>query len=297
MKWKAFLSRKRHLKAVSEKQSHRVNLPILPLVVLVLVLFIPIGFADFIAPHTMTEALFTARFQPPVWEEGGSWDFILGTDSIGRDILSRCLYGARVSGMVAGVSIAISATIGILLGMLAGYFGGMVDMVISRLIDLTFSIPSIILALVLAITMGPGMGTILIVVSAILWTRFARIVRGEVLSLRTRAFVELAKVAGVSNTKILVRHILPNLTSTLTVLVSLQVSFVILLEATMSFLGVGLPPPTPSWGLMVADGRAVVTSAWWISFFPGLFIAATVLSFNLLGDWLRDRLDPKLAQV
>jgi peptide/nickel transport system permease protein len=224
-------------------------------------------------------------------------DYPLGTDKIGRDVLSRIIHGARVSLMVAGISILAGGVVGTALGLMAGYFGGWWDHVIMRLVDIKLSLQAILLALVLAAAIGPGFFTVIIVITMILWTRYARLVRAETLALKSRDFVARAKVSGCSNFRIITRHIFPNVVNTLIVLATLEVGQVILLEATLSFLGVGIPRPTPAWGLMVADGRELVVAAWWVAFFPGLAILLTVLSMNLLGDWLRDKLDPKLRNV
>ena len=229
--------------------------------------------------------------------EGGSWNHPLGTDKLGRDILSRIMYGARISMTIAAVSIICGGIVGTALGLVAGYWGGWWDHVIMRLVDIKVSIPTILLALILAAAMGPSYFTVFIVVVLTLWTRYARLVRGEVLSLRTMDFISKAKVAGSSTPRIVVRHLLPNVVNTIIVLATLEVGVVIILEATLSFLGAGIPPPNPAWGLMVADGRVLVINAWWVSFFPGMAILLTVLAMNLLGDWLRDKLDPKLRNV
>jgi peptide/nickel transport system permease protein len=237
------------------------------------------------------------RLQPPFWQNGGSTDNILGTDSVGRDVLSRIIYGARVSIVIAAISILIGGIIGASLGIVSGYFGGWVDALIMRLVDISLSIPIILLALVLVAALGPSKATVIIVVVVLLWARYARLVRGETLSIRVQDYIARARVAGVSNAGIMLRHVFPNVFNSLVVLATLQVGFVIILEATLSFLGAGIPRPTPAWGLMVADGRSLVVAAWWVSFFPGLAIMLVVLSMNLLGDWLRDRLDPKQRQV
>ncbi len=282
--------------------------PLIPLGMLFFVLIIPAIFAGQVAPHSPREGEIRERLEPPVWvgdkvvngvvvKEGGTWNHILGTDKIGRDMLSRIIYGARVSLTVALISIATGALVGTTLGLIAGYFGGGWDNFIMRLVDIKLALPSILLALVLVAIMGPSFTTIIIVISLLLWTRYARLVRGEVLKLRSEDFVSRAKVSGCSTTRILTRHILPNVVNTIIVLATLEIGQVILLEATLSFLGAGLPPDQAAWGLMVADGRALIINAWWVSFFPGLAIAMTVLSMNLFGDWLRDRLDPKLRNV
>ena len=270
--------------------------PLIPAFVLLALLIFPAITADWLAPHDPVHGSVKDRRQPPVFF-GGTWKYPLGTDRIGRDILSRIMYGARVSLSISLVGIFVGGIIGASLGMLAGYFGGWIDTVIMRLVDISLALPAILLALVLAAATGPSFQTIIVVVAFVLWALYARQVRGEVLSIRERDFVARARVAGASQLRVMVRHILPNVTNTIIVLATLQVGSVIILEAALSFLGLGIPRPTPAWGIMVADGRQLIVSAWWISFFPGLAITLTVFSLNLLGDWLRDRLDPKLKQV
>lgn len=270
--------------------------PLIPAFVLLVLLVFPAITANWLAPHDPVHGSVKDRRQPPVFF-GGTWKYPLGTDRIGRDILSRIMYGARVSLTISLVGIFVGGIIGATLGMLAGYFGGWIDTVIMRLVDISLALPAILLALVLAAATGPSFQTIIVVVAFVLWALYARQVRGEVLSIRERDFVARASVAGASKARIMARHILPNVTNTIIVLATLQVGSVIILEAALSFLGLGIPRPTPAWGIMVADGRQLIVSAWWISFFPGLAITLTVFSLNLLGDWLRDRLDPKLKQV
>ena len=271
--------------------------PLLSLAVLLFVLVTPAVFADYVAPHDPFKGNVLDRLQPPAWLDGGSWEHPLGTDKIGRDVLSRIIYGARISLTVAGISIICGGVVGTTLGLLAGYFGGWWDHVIMRLVDIKISIPSLMLALILAAAMGPSYLTVIIVIGLTLWTRYARLIRGETLRLKHEDFILRAKVSGASTARILARHLLPNVVNTIIVLATLEVGVVIILEASLSFLGAGIPPPNPAWGLMVADGRALVINAWWVSFFPGLAILLTVLSMNLLGDWLRDKLDPKLRNV
>jgi len=270
--------------------------PLIPALVLLVLLVVPALTADWLAPHDPIFGSIVDRRQPPVFF-GGTWEYPLGTDRLGRDILSRIMYGARVSLSISLVGIFVGGLVGVSLGLVAGYFGGWLDTVIMRLVEISLALPAILLALVLAAATGPSFQTIIIVVAFVLWALYARQVRGEVLSIRERDFVARARVAGASQSRIIVRHILPNVANTIIVLATLQVGSVIILEAALSFLGLGIPRPTPAWGLMVADGRQFIVSAWWISFFPGLAITLTVFSVNLLGDWLRDRLDPRLKQV
>ena len=272
------------------------ELPLLPIAVILVVLVIPALFAELVAPHSPFEGSLRARLQPPAML-GAESEFLLGTDHQGRDMLSRIIFGARISIAVAGVSILIGGGIGTALGLMAGYFRGWIEAVVMRLVDMTLSIPAILVALVVAAAIGARFSSVVAIVALVLWAVYARQVRAETLKWAQSDFVARARVAGASHFRIIVRHILPNVTNTLIVLSTLQVGFVIVFEGSLSFLGVGMPRPNPAWGLMVSDGRIHVVSAWWISFFPGLAIMLTVLSFNMLGDWLRDRLDPKLKQV
>ncbi|HEV8639637.1 MAG TPA: ABC transporter permease [Methylomirabilota bacterium] len=267
------------------------------LAILFVILVLPALLAPWLAPHDPLEGRLFQKLKPPAWLTGGSWEYPLGTDPLGRDILSRLIFGARVSLSVSLVAIFIGGIAGTVLGLVAGYFGGWTDALIMRAVDIAFSLPTILLGLVLAVVIGPSFRTVIVIVAFLLWARYARQVRGEVLSVKERDFVAQARIAGCSHLRIMFGHILPNVVNTLIVLATLQVGYVILLEGTLSFLGVGIPPPTPAWGLMVATGRALIVSAWWVSFFPGLAILLTVLTLNLMGDWLRDRLDPKLRQV
>ena len=229
---------------------------------------------------------------------GGSTKFLLGTDQLGRDVLSRVIYGARISIVVALVTLGIGGTFGIVVGLAAGWYGGWVDETLMRLVDIKLSIPLILIALVLVITLGQSFGVILTVLAIFIWPRFARQVRGEVLTLKTMDYVALAKVSGASTWRILFVHIFPGTINTLIIVATLQVGIVILLESTLSFLGAGVPPPTPAWGSMVAEGRdKLAGGVWWSTTFPGIAIMLTVVSLNLFGDWLRDTLDPRLRQM
>jgi len=271
--------------------------PLVPLALLTFLMVIPALFAAQIAPYDPLKGSLAKRLKPPAWEQGGTIEHPLGTDKLGRDILSRMIHGARVSLMVSLVAIFVGGAIGTSLGIMSGYFGGRVDALLMRLVDISLSLPTILLALVLVAAVGPSFGTVITVLVVLLWARYARLVRGETLSIKQRDFIARARVAGASHTRIMTRYIFPNVVNSLIVLATLQVGYVILLESALSFLGAGLPRPTPAWGLMIADGRELIVTAWWVSMFPGLAIMLTVLALNLLGDWLRDHLDPKLRHV
>ena len=254
-------------------------------------------FAPFLTPYSPIEQTLPDKLLPPFWEARGSAKYLLGTDIFGRDVLTRLLHGARVSLIVSGLSLLSGGGVGLVIGIVSGYTGGRVDSVLMRLVDAAFTFPAILFALLLAVTMGQGLDTLVIAISLLLWAGFARVIRGEVLALKERDFIALAKVHGCSEIRIMTTHILPNVMNTFMVLVTLNVGVVIVAEASLSFLGAGIPPPTPSWGLMVAEGRGKISSAWWLSLIPGIAITLVVLAFNLFGDWLRDRLDPKLRQL
>ena len=271
--------------------------PGIPLFILLFLLVLPGLFAPYLAPHNPIRGSLRARLMPPMWVQGGALTHPLGTDKVGRDILSRIIYGARISLAVSLVAILVSGVFGTALGLMAGYFGGRIDALIMRLVDISLGLPVILLALVFVAAVGASFATVVGVTAVLLWARYARQVRGETLSIRERDFVARARVAGASHFRIMLRYIFPNVVNTLTVLATLQIGAVILLESALSFLGAGIPRPTPTWGSMISDGRDLIVVAWWIAMFPGLAIMLTVLSLNLLGDWLRDHLDPKLRNV
>jgi peptide/nickel transport system permease protein len=260
--------------------------------------FVLVGiFAPLLSPADPYEQTLRLRFRPPVWEERGSWAHPLGTDRLGRDVLTRIMWGSRIS-LAAGVlTVLLASVVGAAIGLVAGYYGGRIDAGLMRVTDATLSFPVILLALILAVTVGPSFTNVVIAIAVILWARYARVIRSQVLTLMELDFIAQARLAGAGGWRIITRHLLPNTLNTLVVLVTLQVGYVIIVEASLSFLGAGIPPPTPAWGSMIAEGRDVVTSAWWVSMFPGLAILLVVLAFNLLGDWLRDTLDPKLRQL
>jgi peptide/nickel transport system permease protein len=268
-----------------------VSLGIIAVFVLLALLAPLLGLAD---PHDQS---LRNRFKPPVWEEGGSWKHALGTDRLGRDMLSRIVWGSRVSLAAGVVTVLVASAFGAAVGLVAGYYGGRVDAALMRMTDATMSFPVILLALILAVTVGPSFTNVVVAIAVILWARYARVIRGQVLTLMHLDFIAQARLAGAGAWRIITRHLFPNTFNTLVVLVTLQIGYVIIVEASLSFLGAGIPPPTPAWGSMIAEGREFVTSAWWVSMFPGLAILLVVLAFNLLGDWLRDTFDPKLRQL
>jgi peptide/nickel transport system permease protein len=270
--------------------------PWLSIFIVLFVLVLPALLANLITVHDPLRGVLGDRLTPPAWMEGGSTTYLLGTDKQGRDILTRIIFGARISLTVSTLTILIGAVVGSTLGLLAGYFGGWIDRMVSWMIDTFLSLPHVLLALVIVAAIGPSFVTIIAIIAVTIWASFARQVRGETLSVRETEYVARARVAGAPPWRILLRHVLPNIANTLIVLATLQVGVVILEESSLSFIGAGIPRPNPSWGVMVADGRDQILTSWWVSFFPGLAILLVVLSLNLLGDWLRDFLDPKMRQ-
>jgi len=261
----------------------------LPAGFLMLVLFAAV-FADFIAPYPPGQQNLANFMLPPGSEH---W---LGTDTLGRDVFSRLIYGSRVSLLVGVSSVGLAMTIGVLLGIISAMAGQVIGELIMRLTDLLLALPPVLVALAIAATVGPSLLNVILIISFIYWAQFARMVRGEALTLRERDYVQAAYAIGSGPLRLLWRHLLPNLVNTIIVLATLQVASAVLLESTLSFLGVGVPPPTATWGTMVADGRPYVELGWWTVTFPGLAIMLVVLSINLLGDVLRDRLDPKFTR-
>ncbi len=274
----------------------RQKLPWAPLVIITTFLVMAI-FAPFLFPLSPDEVVLPNRLMPPIWHEGGIQAHVLGTDTLGRDLLTRIAYGGRVSLTVAFFVLLFGGSVGLALGIIAGYTKRWISATIMRVVDSIIAIPNILIAIVFAVSLGPSMKTVIIALSVALWARFARVMRGDVLMIMKRDFILQARVAGCSPVRIMAVHVLPSVFNIFMVMVSLEVGWVILAEASLSFLGAGIPPPTPSWGQMVSEGRGFIDSSWWISFFPGLALALAVLSFNMLGDWLRDRLDPKLRQL
>jgi peptide/nickel transport system permease protein len=273
------------------------SFPVIPVTIIVLMVLIALA-AELLAPHNPEIGSLGLRFRPPAWQTGGTATNLLGTDHLGRDVLSRLIFGARVSLVVGFTAVIVAGVLGIALGILAGYLGGWVDEVIMRLTDSWLALPALTFAIFLAAVMGPSEMNIIIVLAAVYWTRYARVIRGEVLSLKEREFVRLAIIAGCSRLTIMRRHILPNVLNSAIVLATLMLGVVIVTEAALSFLGVGVPPPKPAWGLMLADGkRGLMAGYWWLTVLPGVCIMLLVLAANLLGDWLRVKLDPQLRQL
>lgn len=260
------------------------------LVVVTLVLVA--GFAaPLVVPYDPLEQNVINRLQPPAFMPGGSSEHLLGTDHLGRDVLARLAYGARIALVVGGLAVAVSGCLGLAIGLFGGYYGGATDAVLMRLLDIQLSMPFMLLALAIIGIHGPSLGNVIIVLTITGWVVYARVIRAETLSLRTREFVVACRSLGGSNLRIIVRHVLPNVVPSLVILCALEIGRMMLLESALSFLGLGIRPPNPSWGSMLSEGRAYVASAWWLATFPGLAVSLTVLSLNIVADRLRDALD------
>jgi peptide/nickel transport system permease protein len=272
------------------------QVPVIPGVVLSVVVLTAV-LADVLALHSPTATDLEHTFRPPAWVAGGSWSHPLGTDNLGRDVYTRIVYGSRLSLIVGFIVVFIGGSVGTALALVAGYVGRWADALIMRVTDAFFAMPFLVVAIVLAAILGPSLVNLIVVLAAVGWTRYARVIRGEVLRLRQMDFVAAAKLAGTRTPAILWRHIFPNVVNTLLVLATLELGSTIIAAAALGFLGLGLPPTVPAWGSMLAEGRPYIASAWWIALFPGLAIAVTVLGTNLLGDWLRWRLDPRYRQL
>jgi peptide/nickel transport system permease protein len=272
--------------------------PVLPLVILVPFTLLAL-FANVVAPYDPTEPIPGLKFfTPPAWMDGGSSLALLGTDFQGRDVLSRLIHGARVSLIVGVMGTVVAGGIGTALGIIAGYLGGWVDQVIMRLTDAWLALPALVFAIFLAALLGPSMWNIIAILGLVYWTRYSRVIRGEVLSLREREFVKLAEIAGAKRARVILRHVLPNVLNTAVVLASLTIGVVIIAEASLSFLGVGVPPPQPAWGLMLSEARSTLMAGhWWLTVGPGVCILLVVLATQLFGDWLRIKLDPQLRNL
>jgi peptide/nickel transport system permease protein len=251
-------------------------------------------FAPWIAPHDPYDSDLLRRLQPPAWMPGGEWAYVLGCDALGRDILSRIIYGARISISIGVIVVSISAVVGTIAGLLAGYAGGLVDAVISRIVDVLLAFPYLIFAIGLMGMMGPGIENVILALAYKEWTITARVARGETLVARELEYVEAARAVGASSAHIITREVLPNILSPILVVATTRMATIIILEASLSFLGIGVQPPLASWGSMVSDGRQFLLEAWWVSTLPGLAILALVLSINLAAQGLRDAFDPRL---
>ena len=271
--------------------------PVLPVLIIV-IMVLAAALAPFLTSHDPERAITLDDNEiAPFWDETGSTKYILGTDHLGRDVLARIIFGTRISLLVAGSVLLIGGAFGTTIGLVSGFFGGNIDELLMRLVDITLAVPFILVALVVAIILENSLTVIVILLVMFFWTAFARQIRAETLQLKTADYVAFARVSGASNIRIIYRHILPGVFSTIIVISTLTIGTVILVESILSFLGVGVPGPTPTWGAMIADGRNYLTTGWWIAFFPGIALLLTVLAFNFLGDWLRDEFDPKLRQL
>ena len=252
--------------------------------------------ADVLAPHDPSFLDLPARLVPPVFD-GGTWDHPLGADDLGRDILSRLMHGARISLIVMAIVVPGAAAIGTLVGMMSGWMGGLTGQILMRITDIQLALPSILFAVLLGSIFGPSLRNVILILLIWSWSAYARLVRAEVLSLRERDFVTASRAAGAGGWWIMRKHLLPNVVNTIVVIMTLEVAVVILAEASLSFLGVGVPAGTASWGRMITDGRQVMNVAWWPIWLPGLALLTISLTGNLMGDWLRDLLDPRLRNV
>ncbi|MQG30135.1 MAG: ABC transporter permease [SAR202 cluster bacterium] len=270
--------------------------PVIPAAIMFVIVFGAV-FAPLLAPYEPQKGDLRARNIPPVWLDGGDSAHWLGTDNLGRDMYSRMLYGARISLFVAAVAVIFGLLAGTTTGIVAGYYGGMVDEILMRLVDLWSSLPFLLIALIVAVSVGPSLGMVIALLAVSSWSAGSRNIRAEVLSLRGREYVQMSQVMNASDFRIIVRHLLPNVMHVVIVITTLRTGSMIIAEAGLSFLGVGVPASVPTWGLMIAQGQKFLTSTWWMSIMPGVAIFLIVMSFNFLGDWLRDRFDPRLNQL
>ena len=270
--------------------------PLIPIGILTVFIFIGI-FGRFILPHDPTEMDLMASEKPPFWMEQGSTSFFLGADELGRDLLSRIIGGATISLQVGFIVVCFAGSLGSSIALLSGFIGGKVDTVLMMLTDMFLSLPYLLIAIVLAAILGPSKNNIIFILVFLGWDGYARVLRSEVLRVKEADFVNLARVAGCSNFRIMWREIFPNMVNTLIIMATLSLGAVIIAESSISYLGLGVPPPDPAWGSMVSDGRDYMSTAYWVSLWPGMAIMLVVLSCNLLGDWLRIRLDPKFRQI
>jgi peptide/nickel transport system permease protein len=289
------LSRPRTARPAWVRSLQRNSLGVFGLAIVATVLLVALT-APLIAPHNPTKLNVKARLLPPAWTAEGDPSFLLGTDQLGRDVLSRLIHGSRVSVVVGVLGVAIAVLLGVTVGLISGYMGGIVDSVLSRTVDTFMAIPFIILALAAVGFLGPGLFNLVIVLGLTGWVSFARVVRGEVLSVKGMEYVTAARTIGQSGWRIAVFHVLPNVTASIIVLSTLQIATVIIAESSLSFLGMGVQPPTITWGTMLSEGRNHLATSWWLATFPGVAISLTALGCILMGDWLRDALDPRLRQ-
>ena len=275
----------------------RALITLVPCLVVVFT-FVTVGlFAPLLAPQNPKTVELIHKLEPPVWQGAGSWKHSLGTDNLGRDELSRLIHGTRVSLTVVGLTVPVSAVLGVAVGLIAGWYGGFTDKFLMRIVDVQLAMPAILFAILLAAVFGPSLRNVIILIIVWNWSGYARVIRGEVLSLRGRDYVLGARAAGAGDLRIVLRHLLPNLINSIVILATLEVASVILIEAALSFLGVGVAPGTASWGAMVSEGRTFISIAWWLVAIPGAAIFLVSLVANFMGDWLRDALDPRLKNI
>jgi len=261
--------------------------------ILVFIVFLALT-ANLISPHNPFEQDIVHKLLNPVWTAGHDAKYFLGTDQLGRDVLSRLIYGSRVTLMVAFSGTVVAGIVGVILGCISGYYGGRIDAIVMRIADIQLSFPFILLALFIAAVLGSGLGNVVLIAGLCCWVQYARMVRGEVLSIKEIEYVEAVRALGGSNMRIIFVHILPNIASTIIVIATLQMARIVLMEASLSFLGLGVPIEIPTWGRMLAESRVNIVSYPWHAVFPGVLITLTVLGVNLLGDWMRDYFDPNL---
>ncbi|MGE0801198.1 MAG: ABC transporter permease [Lautropia sp.] len=286
----AFPRAMRAARVVLRSPTGTLGISLLILFVLAVLILPELGIADPIRGNLLQ------RMRPPTLSWTGLGAHPLGTDQLGRDVFSRIVYGGRITLLVGLAAVALGAAVGVAFGVVAGFFGGVPDRILMRLADMQLSIPLLLLALIVIAVLGPGLRNLILVIALVSWVRYARVVRGQVLSLREHEFIQSARALGANSLYIMTRHVLPNVATPIMVVATLELARVIILEASLSFLGLGVGAPTPSWGAMLADGRRYISTAWWIGVFPGLAILLTVLAVNLTGDWLRDHFDPKLRK-
>lgn len=278
--------------------------PVIPAAVIVVLILMGI-FGPFIAPHDPVITDARARHIPPVGFDlcvgarckTGTWTNPLGTDHVGRDVLSRIIVGSRISLMVAAISLIVGLIVGTSVGLVSGYIGGVFDEIVTRIVDIWLALPFLMVALLAVLIFGQSLTVVLLLLAVLSWVGFVRVVRAQTLQLKENDYVALARIAGASSVRIIWRHVLPGVINSAIVIATLNVGNLILAEATLSFLGAGIPPPTPAWGVLISEGRQYISTAWWQTAFPGVGIFLVVMSLNFFGDWLRDKLDPRLRQV